>query len=205
MTNTLQNGALLIAALMMVPLFFVGCATPSHDDVQASATELEPWTPTRKGDHPAELQHTAPANIADIEDRPSWLDSVDSGDRARTTAAGPVQATGYFFWRFYSNTFSRSMGDSCRFAPSCSRFAVEAADTGPIAGVLAFARLQRGHLDDGFYAHTDDHHLVDPPSHYFFWRSERGLDAHLSTMPTDHAWYVFIRATDDLPENFFDE
>lgn len=197
--------ALLIFALSIIPVAYGGCATPSHENAEDSQTRLEPWTPTRKGNHPADVQHAAPSNWDRSAAGPDWLEQTDDGDHSRSTAASPIRATGFLFWRLYSNTLSRTMGDSCRFSPSCSRFAVEAAASGPQAAVLAFGRLQRSHLDDDFYEHTADGHLYDPPSHYFFWRSEQGLDAHRTAMPTDHAWYVFIQATDDLPESFFDE
>lgn len=84
------------------------------------------------------------------------------------------------------------MGETCRFTPSCSRFAVEALAEGPEALYLIFARLQRGHLDDGTYEKTMTGHLADPVWNYFFWRSELGLHAHRSDLRQHQAWYVFV-------------
>ena len=172
-----------------------GCAAPTYDGVQAAETTLQPWTPTRKGSHPGDLPTTPEVRLGADADHGS----------AHFASGGPVSASVHLFWRAYSRTFSQSMGETCEFSPSCSRFAVDAIAAGPEGLVLTFARTQRGHLHDGTYDTTETGHLHDPPENYFFWRSDLGLNAHRSTMPSSHAWYVFVRETRRLPEEFFDE
>lgn len=176
--------ALFLAALL-------GCATPDSVPPDAGPSAMEPWTPTRAGFHPADLGDLLPPPVEESGHAPM--------------ASSPTTATIYLAWRLYSQTLSRSMGETCRFSPTCSRFALEAMSQGPEGVVLTFGRLMRNHLDQDFYPLTEDGYLADPPSHYYFWRSESGVHAHQSGLERSHAWFVLIRAAENLPENFFDE
>lgn len=181
---------LLFLLLLSATAALIGCATPEHSHGDRSAETLEPWTPTRLGQHPGDLGETPPLK------RPPQKSFLEGS---------PLSATGYLAWRFYSHTFSKMAGETCQFAPSCSRFALDAVSEGPEGLILAFARLQRNHMEDDFYKVDDDGYLIDPTSHYNFWRSPLGLNAHLADIDSGHAWYIFLNATEELPEYFFDD
>ncbi len=188
-------GSACFFGVLSILITMLGCATPTYDARQSVESQLEPWTPVRKGLHPADLSNTPEAR--------SPVDPVEH--RGRSNRGGPIATTAFLYWRLYSSTVSRSMGETCRFSPSCSRFAVDAAREGPEGLILTFARLQRNHLDDGSYEHTHTGHLKDPTSNYFYWRSDLGLQAHRSTMPRHQAWYVFVEAARKNGEQSADE
>lgn len=182
-------------ALLATISLATSCASPGHDAQAAQDSQLQPWTPQRRGVHPGQLKHSQEARHDADSDR-----SQTGADRGESILQNPIGATAYGAWRLYSNTLSRSMGPTCRFSPTCSRFAVDATGVGPEGLVFTFGRLQRNHLADDDYEHGDDGHLLDPPSNYFFWRSDLGLGAHRSSLPDHQAWYIFVRARQDRAE-----
>lgn len=95
------------------------------------------------------------------------------------------------------------MGDTCRFGPTCSRFALDSMAIGPTGLLLTFARLQRNQLDDHFYQHTEDGFLIDRPWDYVFWKSRLGLGAHQYDIAPGQAWTIFLNAATELPEDYF--
>lgn len=194
-----------------VAIFALGCASSAADSVDEPETAFQPWTAERIGSHPGDLgptargeDRTASAFAVDPDEMPvSYSPSAD--DESSNTSTGPVTATATGAWHLYTHTLSRTAGDTCRFSPSCSRFAVEATGLGPEGLPLAFGRLQRNHLDDEFYEATADGYLLDPLSHYLFWRTDAGLDAHGTELVDAHAWYVFVRAAESSSPPSADE
>lgn len=146
---------------------------------------FSPWTPTRLGKHPggfAVSEPTPPPEQAHGE----------------APYEGFGAAVVYGLWRGYSHTFSRAMGETCRFEPTCSRFAVKAVDEAGIEGLLLlFARLQRNHTDDEAYEQTSRGYLLDPPENYLYWRTDAGVDVHRTALPTSQAWDVLVETRDD--------
>ena len=175
----------------LLALFLIGCATPDPPRRSQAEETLTPWTPTRIGQHPGERLSPLASPAAD---RPSRTGASEH----HHLASGTFPATVFLAWRLYSHTLSRTSGDTCRFSPTCSRFAVDAAPLGPEGLILTFARLLRSQLDDPLYQIDDQGFLIDPPSHYFFWRAPLGLDAHQYDLHRSHRWYLFLHATKDL-------
>lgn len=181
---------LFLLKLIFCALFLSACSTPPPA-TKAPLDPLQPWMPTRKGEFPADLACAADLPQKKIARSPSSL------------AQGPLHATAFIAWRLYSHTLSRTMGDTCRFGPTCSRFALDSMALGPGALFVTFARLQRNQLDDDFYALTADGFLIDRPWDYVFWRSNLGLNAHTFDIPPGQAWTIFLKAAADLPEDYF--
>ena len=179
----------LLALALLSVLLLTACATPDVTRRAPAQETFQPWAPTRLGEHPS--QRLTSLSV-----------SAQPPSRAVTShhshlAAGPLEATIFLAWRLYSHTLSRTSGDTCRFSPTCSRFAVDAAPLGPEGLVLTFARLLRSQLDDPLYRIDTEGFLVDPPSHYFFWRAPLGLDAHQYDLDRRHRWYLFVHATNE--------
>lgn len=159
-----------------------GCAAPAVEKRPPAEETLTPWAPTRLSDHPA--------------DQPPPLEQLSHprrGDHSHL-GGGPLEATIFLAWRLYSHSFSRVSGDTCAFSPTCSRFAVDAASLGPEGALYTFGRLQRSQLHDPLYSVDAEGFLIDPPSHYLFWRSDLGLRAHQYDIDRRHAWYIFVQA-----------
>lgn len=178
------------ALLLGLAFLLAGCATPTFQERSPDGETLTPWEGNRLGMHPGSLQ--GPLSDTRVV-TPSTGQESRSAQLGRSTSA----ATLYLAWRLYSHTYSRVSGDTCRFSPTCSRFAVDAAPYGPTGMAATFGRLQRAQFDDPLYRIEEDH-LVDPIEFYFFWRSDAGLDAHRFAMERSLAWYLFVHATKDL-------
>lgn len=187
--QTMTHFSLLLShlLLMFIIALSTGCMTPNPAPKTAVVESLTPWTPTRHGNHPG---LTSPLVVSQ---------ALTRHPRDEHYARGPVQATAYLAWRLYSNSLSRVSGDTCRFSPTCSRFALDATAGGPEGLVLTFGRLMRHQLNDPLYHDTPDGALIDPPDYYFFWRSPLGRDAHRYQLERRHAWYLFVSADEDLP------
>ncbi len=102
-------------------------------------------------------------------------------------SSGPAQAALALGFVAYKATWSRLDGPTCAFAPSCSRFGLDAARAlGPLGVVYTFGRLMRDHTAHEHYPPAPPYYLSDPLTNYtFFWRdsgAERADDdpAHRS-------------------------
>jgi hypothetical protein len=80
-------------------------------------------------------------------------------------------ASMYLAFRFYKETWSRADGNTCRFAPSCSRFGWQAVRRHGVWGVvLTMARLTRSHGESPLHpVDSDGLYILDPLSNYDFW------------------------------------
>jgi len=111
-----------------------------------------------------------------------------------TPQKSPAAATAWLFLHAYQHTFSRVDGQTCRFHPTCSGFAVDAvSELGLLGFPLAFGRLARPHNDASFYPTGADRiHLEDPLSAYLFFLEEDRPDG----MRDDprFGWYHHVHA-----------
>lgn len=135
----------LLAALVAV---LGGC---SHGGAVGDAAVVregfEPWSATRL--HPA------------LVERDPLIVAASRADE--TPARGAAVAGVWVFYKIYQETWSRADGPTCAFEPTCSRYALEAvAAYGPLGLPLAFGRLMRNHVHDGFYPVTAEGRLADP-------------------------------------------
>ncbi len=108
---------------------------------------------------------------------------------------GVVSTTAWLAFGLYQQTWSKLDGPTCGFAPTCSRYALEAVTSlGPMGVALGFGRLMRLEGDIGFHHVHRSGRLEDPLSnHTFFWRAP-ALDAFHTFEDRAHAWHGHVRA-----------
>ncbi len=123
-----------------------------------------------------------------------WEPQTTAQAQLTTPQKSPAAATAWLFLHAYQHTLSRADGQTCRFHPTCSGFAVDAvSELGLLGFPLAFGRLARPHNDASFYpASADGVHLEDPVSAYLFFLDEDRPD----TMRDDprFGWYHHVHA-----------
>ncbi|TXD32486.1 membrane protein insertion efficiency factor YidD [Lujinxingia vulgaris] len=178
------------AACVSAPAF----APTGH---QARTERLTPFSPQRLRPHPAVLA----GDLSRVE-----AEGIHAPDHSEEhLAESPAQATAYLWWRAYSATYSRVDGATCNFAPSCSRFGLEAIAHSPLGVVWTFGRLQRDQRPDAFYTRDADGRLIDPVEAYTVWGDDPTLDRSPYVESPHHGWYLFVQAqrsglADDLLE-----
>ncbi|RDV39893.1 membrane protein insertion efficiency factor YidD [Bradymonadaceae bacterium TMQ3] len=182
---------LLVPSALVVALGVTGLACVSAPEFVPTAhrprmEQLTPFAPQRLRPHPAALAgDRAPSSAAD---------APDAGHGQAHLASSPAQATAYLWWRAYSATYSRVDGSTCNFAPSCSRFGLEALSHSPLGVVWTFGRLQRDQRPDDFYASGADGKLIDPVQAYTIWGDDPTLDRTPYAESSHHGWYLFVQA-----------
>jgi len=123
-----------------------------------------------------------------------WQIKAKADVRLTTPQRGPGAAAAWLFLHAYQHTLSRADGQTCRFHPTCSGFAVDAVSELGILGLpFVFGRLGRPHNDESFYPMSSDHqHLEDPLSAYLFFLEDDRPD----TMRDDprFGWYHHVHA-----------
>ena len=90
---------------------------------------------------------------------------AETGSGPESPHQGPLTRCFTGLVHFYQKRISGHLGDRCRFEPSCSNYALEAAqDGGALLGVVrASERLQRCHpWADPFYEELTNSKLSDP-------------------------------------------
>lgn len=163
----------------------------------AAGSALEPWEPSAL--YPAlptpSVGRSVAADALPRGKTSIYATSSNDDTRLNTPASGAVVATAWLWFQAYQGTLSRVDGATCRFHPTCSRFAIDAISaTGPWGGLLTFARLQRAHTVERHYAMSDPPFLDDPLDNYVFWLRPSKLDAAEDSKYPSHAWFHHVRA-----------
>ena len=192
-------------AVLVVAVTLAGCATPralppidgeafapgvhAFDTQRENAREadrLEPWEPsplypTLAAVEPA-VGGTRPAQLPARVPR-------------HTTSRGPTTAAAWLWYSFYKQTMSKVDGNTCRFHPSCSTFALQAIrEHGPLGLAMAFGRLHKNHGNLTRYPMVHPPFLEDPVANYGFWARTPALDDFAAYENEAFAWYQHLRA-----------
>lgn len=115
--------------------------------------------------------------------------------KALPPTRGVLATTAALGFVVYQQTWSKLDGPTCGFAPTCSRYALDAVTThGPLGVALGFGRLMRLEGDIYFYHVHGTGRLEDPIANHTFFLRRPALDAFHTYRDRAHAWHGHVRA-----------
>lgn len=149
--------------------------TEARESARVDEGAVSPWEPNAF--YPA-MATFDPSNITAQDGRDERVESARQAQGPRPMATrSSTGATARLLFQFYSSTWSRADGSTCRFSPTCSGFGRQAiARHGVFGLVMTFGRLHRNHADADFYD-VERGRLRDPVSLHSFWFSTPSEEA----------------------------